>query len=397
MNIVSPEDPIQGFFVLGTTYNYVGTRILVDKKYMKRVFELARQGIGATSPNPLVGTVIVKNNQIIGEGYHQKFGDKHAEIMAMDKAEASCEGATLYCNLEPCTNDIPNKKTPPCTRRIIKEKIQRVVVSTIDPNPYINGRGLAILRKENIDVHTDILAQEAIQLNEKYYKFIKSSLPFIHLKIAQSLDGRIATASGSSQWITNVNALKMVHQLRAEYDAVLIGINTVIQDNPALTVRHARGRNPMRIILDEKLQIPDNAKLICDENIEKTIIFTNQNPDIRRIKALSAKGIRIFKVGTSANGELILPDILKQLAELQIASVLVEGGGQIFTSFVKHGLFDKISFFIAPIMIGSGIQSIGNLGIENLSQAYQLENISFEILDNQAIVEGYRDFKSIAP
>jgi diaminohydroxyphosphoribosylaminopyrimidine deaminase/5-amino-6-(5-phosphoribosylamino)uracil reductase len=364
---------------------------------MKRAFELARQGIGTTSPNPLVGTVIVKNNKIIGEGYHQKFGDKHAEIMAMDRAKESCKGATLYCNLEPCTNDIPDKKTPPCTRRIIEEKIRKVVISTIDPNPYINGRGLAILREEKIEVYTDMLAEEAVRINEKYYKFIKSGLPFIHLKIAQSLDGRIATASGRSQWITNVNALKLVHQLRAEYDAVLVGINTVIQDDPALTVRHTSGRNPMRIVLDEKLQIPDNAKLISDDNIDKTIIFTHQNQDGKRIKELSEKGIKIFRVRKKSNGELMLPDILKHLAKMQIASVLVEGGGQIFTSFVKNGLFDKISFFIAPIMIGSGIQSIGNLGIENLSQAYQLEKISFEILDNQAIVEGYRDFKTISP
>ena len=342
----------------------------------------------------MVGTVIVKEGRIIGEGYHKKYGGKHAEIMAIDAATESVEGATLYCNLEPCTNNIPHKKTPPCTERIIKEKIRRVVIATADPNPYVNGGGIDLLRKSGIQVDIGTLKELAVQLNEKYFIFHKYKRPFIHLKIAQSLDGRIATSQGNSKWITNENALRLVHQLRSEHDAVLVGINTIMQDDPLLTVRNVPGRNPARIILDNDLLISVDAKILSVNEKLSTIIFTSKSKSDEKARLLSDRGIRVITVSNS-DRHLNLIEILEQLFQMGISSVMVEGGGEIFTSFIKQQLFDKITFFISPMLIGAGIQSIGNLGIESLDKAYRLENVKITILDKQAVMEGYRDYSSL--
>jgi diaminohydroxyphosphoribosylaminopyrimidine deaminase/5-amino-6-(5-phosphoribosylamino)uracil reductase len=366
-----------------------------DSFYMRKVLELARMGSGYTSPNPLVGTVIVKNDRVIAEGYHQHYGEKHAEIMAIDAASESVADATLYCNLEPCINNIPNKKTPPCSERIIQEKIKRIVIATVDPNPFVNGKGINLLRQHQLQVDIGILRDEAIQLNEKYFVYIKNSRPFIHLKIAQSLDGRIATQHGNSKWITNQNALRRVHQWRSEYDAVLVGINTVVKDNPSLNVRLVEGRNPYRIILDDHLQISLNSHLIADKDSHKTIIFTSKPEEDAKARKLAKQGIRLFHLTDNQQKFMDLKKVLELLTDLKITSLLVEGGGEIFTSFIKQKLFDKVSFFIAPMMIGTGVQSVGDLGIESLVDAVKLKNVKIEILDQQAIIEGYRDYDSI--
>ena len=366
-----------------------------DTFYMRKVLELARKGSGYTSPNPLVGTIIVKNDRIIAEGYHQHYGEKHAEIMAIDTASEPVATATLYCNLEPCINAIPHKKTPPCSERIIQEKIKRVVIATTDPNPYVDGKGIALLRKHHIQVDIGTLKDEAIQLNEKYFIFIKSNRPFIHLKIAQSLDGRIATQHGNSKWITNQNALRRVHQWRSEYDAVLVGINTVLKDNPSLNVRLVEGRNPYRILLDDHLQIPLDSHLVTDNESHKTIIFTSKSEKDADARKLSKLGIKVFQTANDQQKFVDLTKVLKQLTDLKISSILVEGGGEIFTSFIRQKLFDKVTFFIAPMMIGTGVQSVGDLGIESLVDAVKLKNVKIEILDQQAIIEGYRDYDSI--
>jgi diaminohydroxyphosphoribosylaminopyrimidine deaminase/5-amino-6-(5-phosphoribosylamino)uracil reductase len=362
---------------------------------MRRVFHLARQGAGLTSPNPMVGCIIIKNSEIIGEGFHQKFGGKHAEIAAIENAKTSVAGGTLYTNLEPCSPDIPNKKTPPCTDRIIREKISKVVISTIDPNPYVNGKGIEILKKAGIEVELGLLTDEAQRLNEKYFKYMQTGIPFVHLKIAQSLDGRIATSKGKSQWITSQSAIKMVHELRAEYDAVLVGVKTVIADDPSLTVRLVKGKNPKRIILDNDLNTPPGAKILSDSNHNSTIIFTGHQISLQQKAKYNQKNIEIFQVGSNGKGNLDLKEVLNLLGELKISSILVEGGGEIFTSFVKEKLFDKISFFIAPLLLGNGIQSIGELGINTLAEAYKLDHVAFKIIDQQALVEGYRDYDSL--
>jgi diaminohydroxyphosphoribosylaminopyrimidine deaminase/5-amino-6-(5-phosphoribosylamino)uracil reductase len=362
---------------------------------MKKALALAGKGKGHTSPNPMVGSVIVKHGQIIGEGYHKKYGGKHAEIMAIDTASSSVEGATLYCNLEPCTMNIPDKKTPPCTERIIKEKIRRVVIANLDPNPYVNGKGVERLRNSHIQVDTSILQEECSRLNETYFTFHRVGRPFVHLKIAQSLDGRIATAKGKSKWITNENALKVVHQMRAEYDAILVGINTILQDNPSLNVRKVTGKNPYRIILDDNLSIPLNVNLFNLEDPQKTIIFTNKSDQDKKFKTLKKMGIQVISISSNGMRYLDLNLIMASLTKMKIFSVLVEGGGEVFTSFIKNRIFDKISFFIAPMMIGSGIQSIGNLGIDSLDEALRLHHVKIEIIDQQAVIEGYRDFQQI--
>ena len=362
---------------------------------MRRVFHLARQGAGLTSPNPMVGCIIIKNSEIIGEGFHQKFGGKHAEIAAIENAKTSVAGSTLYTNLEPCSPDVPNKKTPPCTDRIIREKISKVVISTIDPNPYVNGKGIEILKKAGIEVELGLLTDEAQRLNEKYFKYMQTGIPFVHLKIAQSLDGRIATSKGKSQWITSQSAIKMVHELRAEYDAVLVGVKTVIADDPSLTVRLVKGKNPKRIILDNDLNTPLGAKILSDSNHNSTIIFTGHQISLQQKAKYNQKNIEIFQVGSNGKGNLDLKEVLNLLGELKISSILVEGGGEIFTSFVKEKLFDKISFFIAPLLLGNGIQSIGELGINTLAEAYKLDKVTFKIIDQQALVEGYRDYNSL--
>lgn len=366
-----------------------------DAFYMKRALAIAKRGTGFTSPNPLVGTVIVKNGRIIGEGYHQRYGDKHAEVAAIESASESVEGAILYCNLEPCSHNIPEKKTPPCTQRIIKEKIGRVVIANKDPNPYVNGNGISLLREHGIEVEVGILEEEAATLNEKFYKFIQTGNPFVHLKIAQSLDGQIATCTGKSRWITNENVLQKVHQLRAEYDAVLVGAGTVRQDNPSLTVRMVEGRNPYRIVLDSRMSIPDRSNLISNGFQHKTIIFTTQSPEHSRIKELRQREIQVISVEADAGNRVSLPAVLHRLSELKIASVLVEGGQKIFTSFIREALFDKVTFFIAPVIIGAGISSVGDLNISNLSQAIRLQHIRIEVIDRQVVVEGYRSIQEI--
>lgn len=364
-----------------------------DTTYMKRALDLAKKGCGNTSPNPMVGTVIVKEGKIIGEGYHKKYGSKHAEIMAIDTASNPVAGATLYCNLEPCTADIPDKKTPPCSERIIKEKIQRVVIANLDPNPFVNGKGVELLRNHNIQVDTGILQEECSRLNEKYFTFQRVGRPFIHLKIAQSLDGRIATAAGKSKWITNENALNIVHQMRSEYDAILVGINTILQDNPSLNVRRVTGKNPYRIVLDDHLTIPLNANICKLKNPDKTIIFTSKPDQDKKFQQLNKIGIQVVSISSNKKKYLDLNSIMAYLTEIRISSILVEGGGEIFTSFIKNRLFDKVSFFIAPMMIGAGIQSIGDLGIESLEKAFRLQHVNIKIVDQQALVEGYRDLQ----
>ncbi len=270
-----------------------------------------------------------------------------------------------------------------------------MVISTPDPNPYVNGRGIALLREHHIQVDLGILKEEAIRLNEKYFFYIKNNRPFVHLKIAQSLDGRIATINGNSKWITNQNAIRKVHQWRSEYDAVLVGINTVLKDNPSLTVRLVEGRNPYRILLDDQLQVPLDAHLVTDHEKQKTIIFTIKPTNDPKAENLARQGIKIYHLDHRQKKFVDLNNVLDILAHEKITSILVEGGGEIFTSFIKQRLFDKISFFIAPMMIGAGIQSIGDLGIASLGDAIKLKNVQIEILDQQAIIEGYRDYQSI--
>ncbi len=365
-----------------------------DELYMRRALQLAREGAGFTSPNPMVGAVIVKEGRIIGEGYHPRFGDKHAEVMAIENATESVEGATLYCNLEPCCNTIVGKKTPPCSLRLIQENIKRVVIATLDPNPFMQGHGIARLRQAGIEVTIGVLAEEATFLNESYFKFIQTGQPFVHLKIAQTLDGHIATRNGDSRWITSKAARTIVHQWRATHDAVLVGIGTVLKDNPRLTVRHVEGRQPWRVVLDTHLRIPMDAHLVRDEWRNRTLIFHGPGVDDGKKERLQQRGVSLLTV-PATNDLLSLESVLEALKKRNIASILVEGGHQVFTRWVAEGLFDKLSAFIAPKLIGEGVPVLGNLSIRTIQESIQLQCPRWEQVETDILVQGYRDVNHV--
>jgi diaminohydroxyphosphoribosylaminopyrimidine deaminase/5-amino-6-(5-phosphoribosylamino)uracil reductase len=361
---------------------------------MREALSLAAIPEGITTPNPMVGAILVKNGKIIGKGYHPKFGEKHAEIIAIENAQRSVEGATLYCNLEPCCHKTPDKKTPPCTDRIIHEKIKRVITSTIDPNPHVNGKGIEILKQAGIEVTTGILAKEAVFLNEIYFKYIQTKIPFIHLKMAQTLDGKIATQSYDSRWITDEEAREEVHRMRHKYSGILVGLNTIKTDNPKLTARLGLSGIPFRIVLDTKLDIPLNSNILNDKFSDKTILFTTPNHNSKVKEQLIQKGIKINVVNGNGTGMVNLHQVVDNLGKMGVTSILVEGGSKIFTHFIRDSLFDKMSVFIAPIIIGQGINVIGDLGTEKISNALKLEKVIFKHINKQIVVEGYRDISS---
>jgi len=330
-----------------------------DKKFIKRTITLAKRGAGKVSPNPLVGAVLVKNGKVIGEGYHKKYGTAHAEVNAIKNASESTAGATLYCNLEPCCHT--NKQTPPCVPLIIKKKIKRVVISNIDPNEKVNGQGIAQLKKAGIEVTTGLMKSEGAELNKFYFKFAKKNIPYITIKIAQSSDGKFSESGNKQTWLTGIESIRYVHKLRSEYDAVLVGANTIKVDNPLLTVREVKGRNPVRIILDGKLSIPLNSKILKTENPQKTWIFTSGKVSKRKLIQLKNSGIEIFQIIKAPAGRLNLKKILSVLAKHKITSLLVEGGGDIFSQFIKADLFDEIIILQAPKILGRGV-SIRGIG-----------------------------------
>ena len=362
---------------------------MTDLQYMQRAIELARLGTGKTSPNPLVGAVIVKNGRIIGEGYHACAGQKHAEIAALDNASESVEGATLYCNLEPCCHLTPSKRTPPCTSRIISEGIKRVVIANYDPNPYVSGQGIETLKAAGIEVKVGVMRDAAMMINQPFFKFIQTGMPYVHMKIAQSLDGRIATSTGDSRWITDEDARRKVHQWRANADAVLVGVNTVIADNPALTVRLIEGKQPLRVLLDTNLRTPVDAVLVSDEYRHLTHIFT-ASVEADKIDTFLEKGVHVHRISKSSDGRVSLSETLRQLGKLNISNIIVEGGAAIFTEFIRESLFDKLSVFIAPIIVGEGRNSVQDLGITSIKSAKRLKHIQISSVNDQVLMEGFR-------
>ncbi len=340
-----------------------------DEEYMKQALKLARKGLGKTSPNPMVGAVIVKDNRIISQGYHHYFGGKHAEVDALQGARGNVAGATIYVTLEPCCY---YGKTPPCTDALISHKIGRVVIGILDPNPQVNGRSVEILKQRGLEVKVGILEEECRRLNEPHFKYITTGLPFVTLKFAQTLDGRIATATGSSQWISSEKFRRLAHKLRATHDAVIVGIETVLADDPQLTVRLVRGRNPTRIILDSRLRIPLAARLIKSRELAPIIIATTSRADANKLTALRNLGIEVLVNNEDEAEEVDLNQLLKTLGERGISSALVEGGAGVITSLLRRNLADKVIIAIAPKIMGKGIEAVGELNIREVSQALKL-------------------------
>lgn len=358
---------------------------MADESYIQLILEIARRGEGSVSPNPLVGCVITKNNKIIGAGYHKKFGEEHAEINAINSATESLEGSTLYVNLEPCSHF---GHTPPCVDRIIQEKIKRVVIGTLDINPLVSGNGVKILKKAGIDIKVGVLEKECIELNKFFFKCITQKTPYVSLKAAQTLNGMIADKENNSGWISSTESRKLVHTLRSKYDAVLIGSQTAKKDNPQLTVRMVEGRNPYRIILDSKLKLNTDLKLFTNNFDKKTILVTTfENQDkVNKIKKLQNLGVKILFVRKNNRGRIHLKSLLKKLAKLEINSVIVEGGGKIYSSFIQQNLFDDILLFISPKILGDGIQTFSECGIKRLKDAYKLKIKRSEIIGEDILL-----------
>ncbi len=331
---------------------------------MRRALQLARRGMGAVSPNPMVGAVIVRAGRIIGEGWHRKFGADHAEIDALKSASGSVRGAAIYVTLEPCNHW---GKTPPCVDTLIEQGIKRVVMASLDPNPLVDGRGAQILKDHGIEVTIGVLEQAARKLNEVYVYYIRTGLPFITIKYAQSLDGRIATLQGNSRWISSERARRFTHRLRAQHDAVVVGRGTVLMDDPLLTVRLVKGRNPLRVCLDSKLRIPLSAQVLRDDG--KTVIVTTAEHGKEKAAAIQKQGKEVLVVQRSVEGRVALRPLMRALAERGIASILVEGGAEIITSLLREGLANRMVVITAPLILGKGIEAIGDLGITGLDKA----------------------------
>ncbi len=336
---------------------------------MRLALKLARKGLGKSSPNPMVGAVIVKGGRIIGEGYHHIIGADHAEVDALKKTQESVAGATLYVTLEPCRHF---GKTPPCTDAIIKSKIARVVIGMLDPDSRMRGESVKLLEQKGIKTTIGVLEADCLALNEKHVKHRTTGMPFVTLKWAQTLDGRIATAKGSSRWISSPESLKLAHQLRAVNDAILVGVSTVIKDNPELTTRLVKGRNPLRIILDSMLRIPLDAKVLQNQDKAKTLVAATPRAAKQKLAALQKMGIEVLITPPDKEGRVDLTNLLKTLGKREITSLLVEGGGEVITSFLRLNLVDNLVAIIAPKLLGKGTDAVGDLNIADLAKAYQL-------------------------
>ncbi len=360
------------------------------KKYMQVTLELAVKARGKTSPNPMVGAVIVKSGRVIAADYHRKAGRPHAEALALKKAGTRAKGATLYVSLEPCCHT--QKRTPPCTDAIIKYGIKEVVVAMVDPNPYVSGMGIKTLRKAGIRTRTGVLKQEAQRLNEVFLKFITKKEPFVTLKMAQSLDGKIATAKGESKWITGSQSRNKVHKLRREVDAILTGIGTVEADNPSLDCRIGRGKNPYRIIVDSSLHIPLSSKVLKHDD-GRTIIATTSRASDKKIKFILKGGNQVIVI-KAQKGRVDLKKLMKELGKLEISSLLIEGGSSISASALSDGIVDKVMFFSAPKIIGGtdSLSSVGGSSPARLSSAIELRDIKVTAYGKDFLIEGYPEY-----
>jgi len=361
----------------------------IDRRHMRRALELAARARGHTSPNPMVGAVLVRDGAVIGEGLHAFAGSDHAEAIALREAEGDAAGATLYVNLEPCCH---YGRTPPCADQIVRAGIRRVVASCEDPNPAVRGKGFAALRAAGIQVDVGLCAEEARRLNEAFFSFIRLGRPFGILKAAASLDGKISTRTGDSRWITGESARQHVHHLRNEVDAVLVGIGTVLRDDPLLTTRLGipDQRDPTRVIVDNLARLPLRAKVINRSSTAPTILAVSETAPRSRLEALEREGVQIIVVPGSPR-RVSLRNLMEALGKLGFLSVMIEGGAEINASALREGVVDKVLLFLAPILIGgkAAPTAVGGDGIELLEQAIRLRDVRIERFAEDILIEGY--------
>lgn len=343
-----------------------------DEQYMLKALLLAERGLGGVAPNPMVGCIVVNQGRIVGKGWHRQFGGDHAEVDALQSAGVLAKGGTMYVTLEPCNH---TGHTPPCTEAILASGVRRVVIGMPDPNPDVCGGGADRLEKAGLLVVRNVLREDCQDLNEVYLANVVHKRPFVMLKIAQTLDGFIAPAKGIARWITSEESRTEVHRLRARYDAVLVGANTVRKDNPQLSVRHLEGRQPYRIVLARNLAFPPKMALFSDEFRDRTVVVTSHKAakaQLSEVQRLERAGVTVLTATTAAGERASLPSTLQRLNEqLSIRSILVEGGAEIFSAFLGSDLTDRIDLFTAPKIIGEGMPAFSGLKARHISDAVQ--------------------------
>ena len=362
----------------------------MDERYMRMALTLARKGTGRTSPNPMVGAVIVRGGAVVGRGYHRYAGGDHAEIVALEQAGRAARGATLYLNLEPCSH---YGRTPPCTESLVASGLKRVVVGMIDPNPLVSGRGIETLRRAGIRTEVGASEPQCQELNEAFVKYIKEKIPFVILKLAVSLDGKIATASGDSKWITGTASREYVHRLRNECDAILVGSETVLADDPMLNCRIEGGRDPWRVVLDRRLRTPLEANLLRQKQPEKTVLVSAPGIPARKRKAFERLGATVWCL-PCRGGFIPLKSVLKRLGDMGVVKVMIEGGATTASRALREKVVDKLLCFYAPKLIGGdGRAMLGSLGVRKMSQCWSLERTEVKKFASDILITGYFNAK----
>lgn len=352
---------------------------------MDLALELAEKGRGYVNPNPMVGAVVVKDGEIVGKGWHKFYGGPHAEVYALDEAGAKAEGATIYVTLEPCSHF---GKTPPCAEKIKKMKIKKCVIACLDPNPIVAGRGKKILEEAGIEVVVGVREKEAKELNKVFMKYITEKNPYLFLKCAITLDGKIATNERDSKWITNEKSREKVQFLRHEYMGIMVGINTLINDNPRLTARIENGVNPFRIVVDPHLRTPLESNFVNMADDNKSIVITSkENEKNNKITELENKNIKIIYM---EGYDFSVHEILKKIGELKIDSVLLEGGSYLISKAFKENRIDGGEIFIAPKILGGGLPFIDGFDFKEIKDCFHLENVKFNVYDDNISVEFHK-------
>jgi diaminohydroxyphosphoribosylaminopyrimidine deaminase/5-amino-6-(5-phosphoribosylamino)uracil reductase len=372
------------------TYGLPKRSMTMDEKYMRLALRLAKKGMGRTSPNPLVGAVVLKGKTIVGRGYHHRAGGPHAEVLALRQAGKKARGATLYLNLEPCAHF---GKTPPCTHTILASSISRVVAGMKDPNPVVSGRGIRHLRRRGVTVDVGILREECRELNGPFSKFITTGKPFVTLKAAISLDGKVATRSGDSRWISSQASRNYVHRLRQAMDAVMVGIGTVLKDDPLLTVRLPREKKPhqpLRVVVDSRLRIPLHSQLVRTARLYPTLIATTPAASSAKRGQLAEAQVEVLIIGRISQGRVSLKALMKELARRGVVSVLLEGGSTLTASALREKVVDRLVFFLAPKIIGGerapGV--VGGEGILRLKDAPRVKMLKIRHMGADLVIEG---------
>lgn len=359
-----------------------------DSLFMRLALREAAKGVGRTSPNPCVGAVVVRDGVVVAKGYHRKAGTPHAEVNALNDAGDLARGATLYVTLEPCNHQ---GRTPPCTARILAAGVKRLVVAMGDPNPRVVGGGNAYLAARGVEVLSGVLADQALALNRPFVKHSTTGRPWVIMKAGMSMDGRIATRNGHSQWITGEMARSRVHLWRDRVDAILVGVETALADDPALTtrLRGRQGRDPVRVVLDSNLRLPPTSRLLQQKSAATTWLFCSPSASAERRAALAAAGAVIFEVGFGAEGGLDLVAVLTELGRNSLTSLLVEGGGRVHGAFLRQGLYNQALLFLAPFFLGAdGVPVVAELGFDRIDQAKRFTPTRMRRLAGDLMIEG---------